>query len=120
MVSHTGVQSICPSRRNLHDEQLREVNGVSGVIGIGLFEPAQCGGDIIGSFVKTVLHVAKVLGGVDSIALGSDWDGSVRTISASDTYLIAAALRKIGNFSEGAVRKIMFQNAQSFLQRSLL
>lgn len=120
MLSHTGLQTICPSKRNLADGQLRKISEIGGVIGIALFEPAQCGGDILGSFVRTVLHAAQVLGGVDSIALGSDWDGAVKTISAADTHLLSAALLKVGNFSEESVRKMLFENAKGFLTRSLM
>lgn len=120
MLSHTGLQSVCPSKRNLADEQLRKISESGGLIGIALFEPAQCGGDIIGSFVRTVLHAARVLGGVNSIALGSDWDGTVKTVSAADTYLLSAALLEMGNFSEESVRKILFENSKDFLKGSLM
>eukprot|EP00177_Eucheuma_denticulatum_P007844 GFKZ01014281.1.p1 GENE.GFKZ01014281.1~~GFKZ01014281.1.p1 ORF type:complete len:207 (-),score=16.27 GFKZ01014281.1:1868-2488(-) len=119
-ISHTGLKSVCPSSRNLADEHMQRIADVGGLIGITLFEPALCGGDIIRSFVETVSHAAKVLGGVDSIALGSDWDGSITTsVSASDTHLLSSALLKAGNFTEEDVRKIMFENAMGALRRML-
>lgn len=99
---------------------MKRIADAGGLIGIALFEPALCGGDIIGSFVKTVSHAAKVLSGVDSIALGSDWDGSISTsVSASDTHLLSSALLKLGNFTAEEVRKILFDNALGALRRML-
>lgn len=119
-ISHTGLKAVCPSQRNLPDEHMQRIADAGGLIGIALFEPALCGGDIVGSFVETVSYAAKVLGGVGSIALGSDWDGSITTsVSASDTHLLSSALLKLGNFTEEEVRKIMFENAFGALRRML-
>lgn len=99
---------------------MKRITEAGGLIGVALFEPALCGGDIIGSFVRTVSHAAHVLGGVHSIALGSDWDGGIVTsVSAKDTHVLASALIRVGNFSEEQVRKILFENAASFFRRSL-
>jgi len=120
MISHTGLQAVCPSERNLADEGMRRISAAGGLIGIALFQPALCGGDIIGSFVRSVRHAATQLGGVDSLALGSDWDGKVHTsVSAADTHILSAALQAVGNFSQWEVEKIMFKNAHQFFRNSL-
>lgn len=120
MLSHTGLQSVCPSQRNLPDEDLKRIAANGGLIGIALFEPAQCGGDIILSFVRSAVHAAAICGNTDSIALGSDWDGAVHTpVSAAETSILATALLREGNFSEDDVRKIMFENAHRFFREVL-
>lgn len=120
IISHTGLHAVCPSQRNLPDDHMKRIAAAGGLVGIALFEPALCGGDIVGSFVRTVSHAADVLGGIDSIALGSDWDGGIQTsVSAKDTQVLAAALIRVGNFSESDVRKIMFENVNTFFRRFL-
>lgn len=120
MLSHTGLDSVCPSGRGLPDEYLKRIAGVGGIIGITLFRPALCGEDLVKSFVTTVVHARSVLDSVDAIALGSDWDGRVFTIiSAADTHVLASALLAEGSFSEKDVRKIMYENSFNFLARSL-
>lgn len=120
MISHTGLQAVCPSPRNLNDEYLKRIVNAGGLVGITLFKPALCGEDIITSFVETVSHAAKVLGGVESIAIGSDWDGAITTsVSASTTHLLSSALLIFGNFSHAEVQSIMYDNAHRFFERSL-
>lgn len=120
MISHTGLSGVCESQRNLADDTVKRIAEAGGLIGITLFEPALCGGDIVGSFVKSVRHASQLVGGVDSIALGSDWDGKVHTsISAADTHILAASLHSVGNFSKEEVRKIMYENAYRFFRSSL-
>lgn len=95
------------------------IAGAGGLVGIALFEPALCGGDIIGSFVKSVLHARDVIG-IDKVALGSDWDGKIHTsVSAEDTSLLSSALLHIGNLSRAHVAQVMTGNARSFLARNL-
>ena len=120
MISHTGVKAVCPSQRNLGDELITRIARAGGLIGVALFRPALCGGDIIESFVHSVEHVSQISGGVGSLALGSDWDGSVFTaVSAADTHILSASLMEIGNFSHDDVTRIMYKNAYEFFLRFL-
>lgn len=120
LISHTGLHAVCQSPRNLDDEHMLKISKAGGLIGIAVFKSVHCGDDIIASFVRSVSHAARVLHGVDSIALGSDWDGRVLTsVSAADVHLLSSALMAMGNFSEGDVRKIMYQNAKNFLIQGL-
>ena len=43
VVSHGGLQSVCPGPRNLTDAQSRGIAATGGVIGIGYFEGTACG-----------------------------------------------------------------------------
>lgn len=119
-ISHTGIRAVCESPRNLDDDHMLKISNAGGLIGIAIFDAVHCGGDLIGSFVRSVSHAATVLGGVESLALGSDWDGNVLTsVSAADTGLLSSALLGMGNFSESDVRKMMFGNVKDFLTRNL-
>jgi membrane dipeptidase len=117
LVSHTGVQGTCNNARNLSDRQLQKITQAGGIIGIGFWETAVCGRDI-SSIVRSIRYVADRFG-VDHVALGSDFDGSVRLpLDVAHLDQITQALQREG-FSEGAIGKIMGLNTIHFLQRSL-
>lgn len=120
VLSHTGVRAVCDHTRNADDETLKHISRAGGLIGVGLFGPALCGDDWVVSFVKTVQHVANLTGGVDAIAVGSDWDGSVEVVVPSDrTDVLARALLSLGNFSEEEVQQILYVNALRYFQNVL-
>jgi membrane dipeptidase len=81
VVSHAGVHDICPSTRNLTDEQLDAVADSGGLVGITFAENAihpDGEGDADTSIEMLVDHIEYVAdrAGVDHVALGSDFDGA--------------------------------------------
>ena len=89
-VTHTGVDGVHPSWRNLDDEQIRAVARTGGVVGIvfhGMYLNGSllggCGADVI---VDHMAHVIKVAG-EEHVALGSDWDGFIVTPRDMKTVL---------------------------------
>ena len=117
MVSHSGVQATCPGPRNLSDEQLLAVAGTGGVIGIGFWDSAVCGGDAR-SIARAIRHAASVAG-VDHVAFGSDFDGAVTTpFDAGGMALLTDALLAEG-FGEDEIRRIAFENVARVLRRTL-
>ncbi len=117
VVSHTGVRGVCPSQRNLSDEILRRIADNGGVVGVGYWEGAICGiepADIAAS----ARYVADLIG-VEHVAIGSDFDGSVETaIDASGHVLITSAMLDVG-FTRQEVRMIMGENAIRVLRANL-
>jgi microsomal dipeptidase-like Zn-dependent dipeptidase len=120
-VSHTGVKGTCDNVRNLSDEELRGVARTGGVIGIGFWGPkgtgAVCGDDA--AAVARAIRYAVQVAGVDHVALGSDWDGTVPApfdagglVELTDALLAAA-------FSDDEVAKVMGGNATRLLSTSL-
>lgn len=75
IVSHTGVSGVQPHWRNIDDEQIRAVADKGGCIGV-IFAPRYLGADGVARVVEHMMHIARV-GGEDTPALGSDWDGLV-------------------------------------------
>jgi membrane dipeptidase len=75
MVTHTGVNGVHKSWRNLDDDQIRAVGQRGGCIGI-IFATKFLGGTTIDAVVDHVAHVIDVAG-EDVPALGSDFDGFV-------------------------------------------
>jgi membrane dipeptidase len=75
MVTHTGVNGVHKSWRNLDDEQIRAVADRGGCIGI-IFARQFLGGATIDAVVDHIQHLLDIAG-EDLPALGSDFDGFV-------------------------------------------
>lgn len=117
VVSHTGVKGTCDNNRNLSDEQLKAIAKTGGVVGIGFWDTAVCGEDAK-SIAKAIRYTANVIG-IDHIALGSDFDGSVKApFDTSGVGLITEALLN-ENFSEEEIAKIMGGNVIRLLSENL-
>jgi membrane dipeptidase len=117
MVSHTGVDGTCPGNRNLSDDELRAVAAGGGIVGIGFWKGAVCGGDV-GAIARAIRYAADVAG-VESIALGSDFDGAVTTpFDAAGVQRLVPALEAEG-FDADEIGMILGGNALRFFGRSL-
>lgn len=113
MVSHTGIRAILNSPRNLSDQQIRKIAEKGGVIGIAFFDLA-VGEDEIKGIIASMKRV-KNLVGVEHVALGSDFDGSVTVpFDITGLPLIVEALLNDG-FTENEIRAIMGENVKRFL-----
>lgn len=117
VVSHTGVRGTCDNNRNLTDDQLKRIAATGGLIGIGFWDTAVCGTDA--AAIARAIRYTAGLAGVDHVALGSDFDGSVKTpFDASGMALITEALINEG-FSDDDIGKIMGGNVVALLQNNL-
>lgn len=117
VVSHTGVRGTCEGPRNLTDEHLRGVARTGGLVGIGFWPGAVCG-STVDAIVRAVQYAVDEVG-VDHVALGSDFDGTVTTpFTASGLARLTEKLRE-QNFRDSAVRKIMGGNVRRLLRRTL-
>jgi membrane dipeptidase len=79
LVTHTGVDGVCPHWRNLRDDQLRAVAKTGGVVGV-IFHNGYLSrrkGPRDGQMVlEHMEHIIKVIG-EDHVAMGSDYDGAI-------------------------------------------
>jgi microsomal dipeptidase-like Zn-dependent dipeptidase len=117
VVSHTGVRGTCDNQRNLSDEQLRAIAQTGGIVGIGFWDTAVCG-ESAEAIAKAIRHAANVVG-ANHVALGSDFDGAVRTpFDTSGEALITEALLN-ENFSEEEIAQIMGGNIIKLLGENL-
>ena len=115
VVSHTGIQETCDrGERNLHTRHIVKIAKHGGLIGIGLWKGAVCGKNVEKT-VDAIEYVAQLLGNADSIAVGSDFDGAVKThFDASGITLLTQALKSRG-FTDQDIRRIMGENLRDFL-----
>ena len=117
VVSHTGVKGTCDNNRNLSDDQLRRIAKTGGIVGIGYWDTAVCGDDAA-SIAKAMRHTANVIG-VNHVALGSDFDGSVKVpFDTSGISLITEALINEG-FTDEEIGRIMGGNVIGLLSSNL-
>jgi microsomal dipeptidase-like Zn-dependent dipeptidase len=117
IVSHTGVKGTCNNNRNLSDDELRAVARTGGVVGIGYWETAVCGRDVL-AVARAIQYTAGVVG-VEHVALGSDFDGATTMpFDVTGVPLVTDALRKAG-LSEHDVGLIMGENVVRVLSQSL-
>ena len=125
IASHSGAHALCPSTRNLTDEQLRAVATTGGLVGVVFAVPflrADGADDTdtpLSVLVEHVRHVAEVAG-IDHVALGSDFDGAPVPDALGDVAglpRLLDALRADG-FSEAEVEAIAWGNWRRVLGAS--
>lgn len=117
VVSHTGVKGTCDSPRNLSDAQIKRIANNGGIIGIGFWDEAICG-DSVSDVVKAIKYVRDLVG-VNSVALGSDFDGTVKMVIdvSGFAYLTQELLNQ--GFSAEEIEKIMGGNIRDFFLANL-
>lgn len=117
VATHSNAHAICPSPRNLTDEQLAAVRASSGVVGLnfntGFLHPeGKNDTDLpIEVMVRHVDHLVDKLG-IDGVALGSDFDGATMPDAVKDAAHFPAlvdALRGAG-YDDEALTKIGYGN----------
>lgn len=117
VVSHGGVKGTCDTNRNLTDDELRALGRNGGVIGIGYWDAAICAATPAAT--ATAIVYAARIAGIDHVALGSDFDGSVTTgfdtahIDAVTSALVASGM------TEADIAKVMGGNALRVLRADL-
>jgi len=107
--SHGGVQATCDENRNLTDEEIRGIAATGGVVGIGFWDGAVC--ETSPRAIARAMRHVRDLVGIETVALGSDFDGTVTTpFDTTGLAQITQALMDEG-FSEDEIRLAMGENA---------
>lgn len=120
IASHSNSRINSPHPRNLTDDMLKKLSQNGGITGINFCSAFLINKmDVLDSemakiddMVRHIKHMKNV-GGMDVIALGSDFDGignEVEIANASQMMKLADALTREG-FSIGEIEKIFSQNA---------
>jgi membrane dipeptidase len=124
VASHSGAHALCPSPRNLTDDQLRAIGASGGLVGINFhvgFLRADGAGDAdtpLSLVAEHAAHVAEVAG-VDAVALGSDFDGATMPNALGDVSGLPALLQPLAaaGFGEADVEEIAYGNWRRLLER---
>jgi membrane dipeptidase len=125
IASHSGVHALCPSTRNLTDDQLDAIATSGGLVGINFDVGAlrEDGGDDTDTPASRIAEHARYVAdrcGVDHVALGSDFDGASMPNEVPDASAlprVLAALEAAG-FEGGEVDQIASGNWRRVLAAS--
>lgn len=115
IASHSNSREIINHPRNLTDEMIKLLSDKGGVMGINFYSKFLGTNEIssIEDMVKHIKHI-KNIGGIDVIALGSDFDGidnEVEIKNCSEFYKLYDSLKKNG-FTENDIEKIFYKNVK--------
>lgn len=112
LATHIGIQAVCASKskRNLTNNQIKQIAASEGLIGIGFWPTVTCNRSIAG-IVESIRYVSDLVG-VDYVGLGSDFDGNVQIpFTSSSIQQLTNALLQAG-FTQQQIRKVMGGNLQ--------
>ena len=117
VLSHGGMKGACRTPRNLSDELMREFAARGGLLGIGYWDAAVCDPSPEG-IVSSIRYAIDTLG-VDNVALGSDYDGTVATTFDTSELAVLTDTMLSSGFTEEEIRKVMGENVKRFLLENL-
>lgn len=117
LVSHTGVKGTMDNARNLSNEHIIKIAEGGGLIGVAYFKGA-VSTPLTEGIVDAMKHI-KSIAGVDCIALGSDYDGSMTApFDITGLPLLVDELMDQG-FSKTEIEAIMGGNVKRFMLENL-
>ncbi len=112
VATHSNAAGLTPHRRNLTDDQLREIKKGGGVVGVN-FYPSFTGGPSLRAVLAHIEYLVNVMG-TDHVALGSDFDGFSQAVEdledVSKLPNLTAGLIERGH-APADIRKILGANA---------
>jgi len=118
VLSHSGIHSHCPVKRNFPDDLMQAIAASGGVIGMGYWAEVACD-QIDPAGIAKMIKAAIAVVGEDHVSLGSDFDGSVETaFDSSELPALTDELIKAG-LSEAQIRKAMGENMLRVLRARL-
>lgn len=118
MATHSNSREVCPHKRNLTDDEFKEIVRRGGVVGLNLFPP------FIGdkNYSGICRHVDRFLklGGENTIAFGSDFDGADMPNGIKDmSDMVKVYDLFVNNYGESIADRIFFDNAHNFVKTVL-
>lgn len=122
VASHSNARSVCSHRRNLTDDQIREMVSRRCLIGLNYYHQfLRDGGNAAPEdLFRHIAHFLE-LGAEDCLALGSDFDGAdIPTFLSSPGKVLELPeyLQRRG-LSADLCRKLLYQNALDFFRANL-
>lgn len=117
ILSHGGFKGSCDTPRNLSDDLMQRIADAGGLIGVGYWDGAICDASPRG-IVDSIRYGIDLLG-VEHIALGSDYDGTVTVpFDTSELAILTETMLQSG-FTEDEIRKVMGENVRRFMLQNL-
>ena len=123
MASHSNSRILTNHPRNMTDDMIKALSDNGGVMGLN-FCPSFCGNDpeytSVSDLVKHALHIKEV-GGIEVLALGSDYDGihGVQEMKDCTEYdKLAKGLSQAG-FTDEEIEMVFYKNALRVINANL-
>lgn len=123
-ISHGGLSTIVPHRRNYSDAQLRQVSERGGVLGI-FFAGSTIAPEQPYTLAHVLAHLSRAIDvmGEDAVALGTDFGGVMSGLpegvsSVSHTGRLWDAMRVAG-LTSTQIEKVAYKNAVRYLLANL-
>ncbi len=120
VATHSNSRTICGNNRNLTDDQFKHICKIGGIVGLNFYKYfITDDGDSSFDNLRNHLEYFLSLGGENTVALGSDFDGAdmpdyikgVESMSDFYNYLLSK------NYSEKLVQKLFYYNAKNFCEK---
>ncbi len=111
VASHSNACAVCGVSRNLTDGQIKAVADCGGVIGINFCADFLGEEDAFSAVMRNIKHIIKV-GGEDSVAIGSDFDGIPTTENLEDCTRMPALFEFLERsaLSPRVIEKFAYKN----------
>lgn len=122
VASHSNARSITSHRRNLTDDMIKILADKGGVTGINFAKDflGEAPLSTVCDMVKHIEHIRRV-GGIDVIALGTDFDGispQLEIKNMGEIEKLICGLKK-NKFSDDDIEKIFYKNALRVIKEVL-
>ncbi len=125
VASHSNVYSLCKHKRNLKDNQIKEIAKLNGIIGITYSKDflSNSNSATINDVIKHIRYVSDLVG-VKHVCLGSDFDGvDVEKLpenlkGVKDINKIEECLT-LNSFNKNEIKDIMGENLSRFLMENI-
>lgn len=122
IASHSNCRALCPHPRNLTDEMLRTLADRGGVAGLNFCPDflTPKSESTISAMLAHLRHMIRV-GGIDCVALGTDFDGihgPLEIPDASRMYLLFDAMERSG-FTADQIERLAWSNAARVIKDTL-
>jgi membrane dipeptidase len=119
IASHSNSRSIKENSRNLTDEMIKLLAQKGGVTGINFFGSFLSNDNLsrVDDMVRHIKHI-KSVGGIEVIALGTDFDGIEGELEIKNIGEIGILLQGLekGGFSQEEIDKISYKNAARIIK----
>lgn len=129
VASHSNCRSITNHTRNLTDDMIKVLANKGGISGINFYANFLIADmdtrenkthALIDDMIAHINHFVDC-GGIDCVALGSDFDGIETTVEISDASMMQLLFDKLHDvgYGDDAIEKIAYRNAMRVIKESM-